>query len=148
MKFPHEEDQEALVKNYSALIDESYETILDFHGYTTEAKKNLDPVEDVDYLRRSLAASGARAPEVVEAKKNLDEMVQELEIDDVNSLEDFLTTAVTSDGQAYTFKDESQYAIAEALNQSQEKLEEFDKLHFISSHLEGNLGNISFRLAL
>lgn len=143
------ENYDELVKRYDELIDDSYETFQNFTGYMTEASINLENDGDLDYLRNSLAASASKASRIPDAKENLDEMVQQLKIDELNTLEDFIESVLIRDqDQVYSFEHQSQSAIMEALITNQNKLMQVNEQYHRTTSLEAYLGNISFKIAL
>lgn len=148
MTADREENYEELVAEYEELVDKSYEKFQDFSGYIIEAQNTLEQDKNIHYLRNTLAASAAAAPEVIEAKEDLDNMVQQLEIEKIDSMEDFIETVlIRSEDQKYSFEYQSQFAMMEALVRNQEKLMQMDEQYHRGTSLETDLGNITFKIA-
>lgn len=143
----HGENRET-VRHYEKIIDDSFHRIAEFYGYSREFEESLYGDKDLDYIKNSLAAIGSRAPEVAEAKRNLDELVRELELEDISCLEDFLDHLSRKNSHTYRFDSERQYAIAEALFTKQTALERSEQMLMTASHMEADLGSISFKIAL
>lgn len=143
------ENYNELVERYDELIDDSHKIFQDFSSYVTEAGNTLRNGGDPDYLKSSLAASGATAAEAIDAKEDLDTMIKQLKLDELDTLEDFIESVFIQDqDQVYEFKHQSQYAIMEALITNQQKLMQVDEQYHRATSLEADLGNISFKIAL
>mgnify|MGYP006291312413 CR=1 FL=1 len=140
-------DEEAY-EEFSEVIEESYEVLLDFQAYAEEAQRSGDPV----YREKAVLKAFSATEELKKYNDNWDELFDALPVEGVNSVEDIvLKTELYSDRlQMFDLDlegepDEIEMAAINAVKDNYGILTEYDILiHW--NELDTEFGNIDIRI--
>ena len=145
-----EHDEEAY-EEFSELINESYELLLDFQAYAEEARK----AEDVSYREKAIVEAFSYAMELRDKQSAWDELLETVPVEGLDSVEDLVLKTENYNDRLQLWDldldgdpDETEMAAINAVRDNYDVLEEYEFLSFSDEELETEFGNVGIKIGV
>jgi hypothetical protein len=145
-----EQHDEEAYEEFSELINESYELLLDFQAYAEEARE----AEDSSYRERAIVEAFSYARKLQEKKDEWDELLETVPITGLDSVEDLIIKTETYGNGLQIMEpdhgsdpDEKEMAAINAVKDNYNVLEEYDLISY-DRELETDFGSIDLRISV
>lgn len=144
----HDDD---LYEEFSGLIEESYELLLDFQAYAEEARK----AEDTSYREKAIVEAFSYAVELREKSDEWEKLLDTVPVAGLDSVEDLVLKTENYDNRLQLFDmtfegepEEVEMAAINAVKDNYEALREYEFLSFSNDELETDFGSVEIKIGV
>lgn len=144
-----EHDEEAY-REFSDLIEESYELLLDFQAYAEEARK----AEDTSYREKAIVEAFSYAKKLREKEGEWEKLLENVPVAGLESVEDLILKTENYNDRLQLWDltlegdpDEMELAAINAVKDNYDVLEEYDLISY-DNDLETDFGGVDIRIGV